>query len=403
MKNLHKTRTARNTERGAIAIVIAAMWMTLFGIAALAVDFGYLYTRQRGLQAVSDAAVTAAMPIYRDSGTAPARTRALAVASANGYTTSGNTVVDANEVAANSQFRVRVSRVFPTFFGGLFGISQKQIVATSIGRLDPGSGVAAIHTNSASCADFGFTVQGNTPLNIVGNVESNGVLSIGWLNASCYPAPSAICRISGTARAPCPGNPQNPSSFTVSGGIANVGGFPDPFAATTLATLTPLCTGGTNTATPLGGLPWNPEAGGCNSLPPGVYCSSADINVSPPGPGMSICAPGVTFVSAGAVIIGANNNITLSAAAGVPNNLIVFAGGSGGGPTINMGSAGTYTMTGSFYAPLGHINGGGGNVGGFQLAGSIVGYTIFLGMDPGGTWNITGGGGPSGSGWSLYQ
>ena len=94
MNNLHKQpRARRNAERGAIAILIAAMWTTLFGLAALAIDVGYLYTRQRGIQAVSDAAVTAAMPTYQQAGFTPAETRARAVASANLYTNNATTTV----------------------------------------------------------------------------------------------------------------------------------------------------------------------------------------------------------------------------------------------------------------------------------------------------------------------
>ena len=127
MNKSHTPRIGRNSERGAIAILIAAMWTTLFGLAALAVDVGYLYTRQRGLQAVTDAAVTAAMPTYQQSGFNPARNRATAVASANGYTTTTTppvTTVTVDEPVAN-QFRVRVARTFPTFFGSLFGMSTE--------------------------------------------------------------------------------------------------------------------------------------------------------------------------------------------------------------------------------------------------------------------------------------
>ncbi len=177
MKNLTKTRTVRNAERGAIAIVIAAMWTTLFGIAALAVDFGYLYTRQRGLQAVSDAAVTAAMPIYKQSGFNPASNRAVAVAGANNFATGGNTTVSVDEPAAN-QFRVRVSRTFPTFFGSLFGISNKTITGTSIGRLNAPTG-AVIHAHNAVCGSgFGFTATGGATINVAGDIESNSTLNL---------------------------------------------------------------------------------------------------------------------------------------------------------------------------------------------------------------------------------
>src|SRR5688572_5928528 len=177
MKNLTKTRTVRNAERGAIAIVIAAMWTTLFGIAALAVDFGYLYTRQRGLQAVSDAAVTAAMPTYKLSGFNPAQIRALSVLSANGFVSGGNTTVSVTEPVAN-QFRVSVSRTFPTFFGSIFGITNKSVTGTSVGRVTASTG-PVIHANGAVCGSgFGFTATGGATMNVAGDITSNSTLNL---------------------------------------------------------------------------------------------------------------------------------------------------------------------------------------------------------------------------------
>ena len=52
MKNLHMTSSPRDRERGSVAILIAVMWTALFGMAVVAVDFGYLYTKRRNVQAV---------------------------------------------------------------------------------------------------------------------------------------------------------------------------------------------------------------------------------------------------------------------------------------------------------------------------------------------------------------
>ena len=40
------------------------MWTALFGMAVMAVDFGYLYTKKRGLQSAADAALLASMPAF---------------------------------------------------------------------------------------------------------------------------------------------------------------------------------------------------------------------------------------------------------------------------------------------------------------------------------------------------
>ena len=72
MKNEPLTMNLRDRERGAVAIVIGVMWTALFGLAVMAVDFGYLYTKKRNLQSVADAVLKAAMPVFAsNNGTLP--------------------------------------------------------------------------------------------------------------------------------------------------------------------------------------------------------------------------------------------------------------------------------------------------------------------------------------------
>jgi len=396
MKNLTKTRTVRNAERGAIAIVIAAMWTTLFGIAALAVDFGYLYTRQRGLQAISDAAVSAAMPLYYSSGFSPASARATAVANANSVT--GALTVAVDEPVVNSQFRVRVSRTFPTFFGRLFGMSNKTVTATAVGRLNVSSG-PVIHANNAACgAGFGFTATGGATLNIAGDVQSNSTLNLD--------VPGAM---TGTARYRnvCPGQPQI-GAFTppATSGIAGL--YADPLAGNTPASVVAVipCTAGSiiTAGDPISVGDWNCGAGpgGSDVLAPGVYCSLTNIAVNSPCAAQIISAPNSTFVSAtGAITFGANGAITLGPFPGAPSGIIAISGGITT-PTIFMGAANPYTVNGSFYAPLGQVMNTGGGAAINTFTGKMVAKEIFFGLSAGSTWNFSGGG-PGGSNWSLYQ
>ena len=55
-------RVRRNPQLGSVTIVVAAMWMALFGMAALAVDAGHMYLTKRNLQDAADAAVMAGLP-----------------------------------------------------------------------------------------------------------------------------------------------------------------------------------------------------------------------------------------------------------------------------------------------------------------------------------------------------
>ena len=80
MKKLPMLPVKRNHELGAVVVLVAVMWTALFGMAVLAVDFGYLYTKRRGTQAVADAAVRAAMPTFMKNGFNAALTPATTVA-----------------------------------------------------------------------------------------------------------------------------------------------------------------------------------------------------------------------------------------------------------------------------------------------------------------------------------
>ena len=394
MKKSHTPRIGRNSERGAIAILIAAMWTTLFGLAALAVDVGYLYTRQRGLQAVTDAAVTAAMPTYQSIGFNPAQNRAAAVANANGYSNGGGTTVTVDEPVAN-QFRVRVSRTFPTFFGSILGISQKTITATSVGRVMVTAG-PVIHASNMNCVSgFGFTATGSATMNVTGSIESNGVLNLGI---------GGTLTGSARVRTACqPGQPQI-GSFTPPTVVPSGSPLPDPLLGITPASFAALCTSGSIAVAGAWNIAWNCGAGpgGEDVVPSGVYCSLDNMSITSPCAAQMIYAPDSTFVSAtGQVQFGGNNPMTLGNYPGVPGNVVVITMNATS-PAIHLGSANKFTVTGAVYAPLGEIMMNGGGLGPNVFNGRLVGDSIYMGVGAGGTWTFTGGG-PSGSAWSLYQ
>jgi Flp pilus assembly protein TadG len=394
MKKSHTPRIGRNSERGAIAILIAAMWTTLFGLAALAVDVGYLYTRQRGLQAVTDAAVTAAMPTYQSTGFNPASIRATAVASANGYSTGSGTTVTVDQPVVN-QFRVRVSRTFPTFFGSVLGISQKTITATSVGRVVATAG-PVIHASNMSCgAGFGFTATGSATMNVTGDIESNGVLNLAIGGA-----------LTGSAKVRTACQPTQPqiSGYTAPTIVPSGSPFADPLLGITPASFAALCTSGSIAVAGAWNIAWScgTGPGGEDVVPSGVYCSLDSMSITSPCPAQRIYAPDSTWVSAtGQVQFGGNNPMTLGNYPGVPGNVVVITM-SAGTPAIHLGSANKFTVNGAVYAPLGEIMMNGGGTGPNLFNGRLVGDTIYMGVSALGTWTFTGGG-PGGSAWSLYQ
>src|SRR5262245_49156373 len=146
MKNMRELSKLRNRERGAVANIVAFAWTALFGMAVLAIDFGYLYTKRRGVQAVADAAVRAAMPTFANNGSSGlslATPKARNVVNYNGYvdgTAATTVVIDNGNPADVDTFRVKITRDYPTFIGGIFGMSGKSVSGVAVGRRAGGGG-----------------------------------------------------------------------------------------------------------------------------------------------------------------------------------------------------------------------------------------------------------------------
>jgi hypothetical protein len=380
------------------------MWTALFGMAVMAVDFGYLYTKKRGLQSAADAALIAAMPAFVASNFTTADTTARHVASLNGFPSGASTTV------AGNKFTVTITKTHPTFFGGIFGMSSKTITATASGQLTGSTPGPAIYArDTAPCAGqwtwgVGFNVTGGGLLTINGNVESQNKIHIEVGDPTCN---GTNCQINGAAHSACTVWNDAPAAFGITGGTLGGPGT-DPLAANTLATLDALCTVG-NTTTPGVAIGWGPEVGGCNPIATGVYCASDLINVSPSGPGMSICPSTATFISATNVIITANGSINLTGHPSVPNRIIAFANGVSGsgctaGPTIQLsnGPGTLYTLNGSIYAPNGCVNVGTGTPG-FSMTGIMDALDISVAMGPGQPWVFNGPGGLSGATWRFVR
>ena len=258
-----------------------------------------------------------------------------------------------------------------------------------------------MHANAGCGAPVGITIQGTETLRVTGDVQSNGILRLWWLDIAGG--------ITGVGKSPCPLNPQVPNAFPASGGYSNAPGpYPDPFATVNFALVSCLSVRDQpRSASEHPGPNWVVGAGvgGADLLQPaGVYCGDAGgININSPW-SPDIDTTGSTFLTTGPMTIGAAGNITMSAAAGSPNNIIAYTTAVGG---INMGFGAGYTVNGSFYAPLGLINAGGGSGPlGFTMTGRLVANEINIGLpaataSPG--WMLTAPGGGGGGGWALVQ
>jgi Flp pilus assembly protein TadG len=412
MKNLPRLSDARNRERGAVAMLVAVMWTTLFGMAVLAIDFGYLYTKRRNLQAIADSAVRAAMPVYVPGQLTPANGRASAIANANGVTS-----VVGSEPGAN-QYRVTVARTYPTFFGSLFGLGSRDMTAKATGMLNSGGGAPAIYAGGPGCtAQFAPPTTGAIQINGGGQLVVNGDIAtfadraeVASWGAGC--AVAGTCKVTGSVKSPCAVYQDTSAPSLTLGGTSSASTV-DPVS---LGALAPLCTVG-NLTSGLGALPWQwNAAGNCYRFVTAneVYCSNADIQIIPPA-NANICT-NASFISTQGVTVQTDGSVNMTAATGAPpapsagSRLLIYAGGVGSGDcgaatvwvTAGAGLT-TFTLNGTVYAPNGCIHVG-SNTMTFRENGLIDAKMVFIEMGAGKTWTFTGPtGGVSTSAWSMVD
>lgn len=368
----HRRFLQRHPERGSVTILVAALWMGLFGMAALAVDAGHMYLTKRNLQDAADAAVMAGLPSL-GSNTATAQTNARNMAIQCGYAT-GNISTATGTAGGMNTLTVTISASEPFFFAKVLGYSSKTISAKAVGQAS--SPVPAVFAGKNTCAGaVGIQFNGG-PVTVTGDVESNS-------NANIY----GTGTVSGSTLygAGCSSN--------IAGATNGGGSLPYPYSYTTSSFGT--CDYG-SMSTPtlsLGGTgPWWQSGGPSGgTLMPGVYCASSQIDAS----AGSYLNGNVTFVTPGRITI-SSATVNLTA---FSNGIIAYAGAISDCYTnqaINVGS-GSISITGSFDAPNGCVNASGTAL---NINGSLVGNEVQFGVGTNSTINAAGGGGAN---YWIYQ
>ncbi|MFL5303632.1 MAG: pilus assembly protein TadG-related protein [Polyangia bacterium] len=369
-------RVLRHAEQGSVTIVVAALWMGLFGMAALAVDAGHMYLTKRNLQDAADAAVMAGLPSLGSSPTT-AQTNARNMAIKCGYPTGNITAVGA--AGAPSTLTVTITASEPFFFAKVLGYASKTVTATAVGQAN--SPVPAIFAGTNTCVGVptpvGIQFNGG-PIDVTGDIESNG-------SANVYGSANITGSSTYGGGGGCTSN---------IGGAANSGGsLAYPYSYTTSSF--GACTFGSLTTPgdfPLGtpGPFWATGGPSGGTLKPGVYCANGNISL-----GANTVVGTVTFVATGTVTIGsASANLTAFS-----NGIIAYAGAASdcySNQAINIGNA-DVVLNGSFDAPNGCINAGGANI---TINGSLVGNAVQIGV--GGTSSINPAGG-GGAGYWMFQ
>ena len=383
-------RPTRNQERGSVVIVVALLGTTLMAFAALAIDIGFLYQSQRGLQAATDAAMMAGLQKlaqdHTSTGQTNAGTLATAFATDNGYTNGvGGTVVTVTPTS-NSMF-VSIKATQPTFFAGFFGLHSKAVTTSATGQLNPS--LPAMYAINNSCAGVGIRIDGG-PADILGPVQSNGAMDFATGPNSTTDSPityGSSCTLTqnngNNGGAPAPGTvPGDPLGYTLA-----------DFPVANCSFGTNFSSGPVNASLLVGF--WKGITG-ISDLNTGIVCSQSDIDFS----GTNVTGT-VSFI-AGGKINASGTGINLTAAPGA-HGLVAFSNsnlgdtGTGGctfPEAVSFGST-DWTLNGSVYAPQGCISIGGTNI---QVNGSLIGNDV--NVHGGITVNSNSGGGGS---YYLFQ
>lgn len=360
-----------------MTILVAALWMALFGMAALAVDAGHMYLTKRNLQDAADAAVMAGLPTLGNNP-ANAQTNARNMGIQCGYP-SGNITTSTGTAGGLTTLTVTITASEPFFFAKVLGYASKTVSATAVGQAS--SPVPAIFAGTNTCVGtptpVGVQFNGG-PIDVNGDVESNG-------SSNIYGSANITGSSTYGGGAGCTSN---------IGGASNAGGsLPYPYSYTTSSfgacTFGSLTTPG-DLALGTPGPFWATGGPSGGTLVSGVYCANGNIYAS-----ASSMVGTVTFVATGVVDI-SSSTATLTA---FSNGIIAYSGATSdcySNQAINIGNSGV-TLNGSFDAPNGCINASGTNI---TINGSLVGNAVQIGVGGTSSINPTSGGG---AGYWMYQ
>ncbi|MCL1595725.1 MAG: Tad domain-containing protein [Actinomycetia bacterium] len=134
-----RSTKVREEESGAVLILVGLAIVVLMGMAAFAIDFGWLYWNGIKIQHGADAAALAGV-IYEPGDQTTAYAEAISSASENGYvSTNAATSVtpvdfadDPTAVDNENQLAVTVTHRVPTFFMSVFGVDSVPITRRAV-------------------------------------------------------------------------------------------------------------------------------------------------------------------------------------------------------------------------------------------------------------------------------
>lgn len=359
--------TAR--QRGQVLPLAAICLLVLFGIAALAVDAGYLQYKQRLQQTAADsAALAAAWQIARNQSSTAVTSAGQSAAASNGFTDgSSNVAVTINwppKSGPNTNYASAVEAIvqakYPPIFSGVMGWTHNDVSTRAVAVVRGNPSAACIYILQKNFNVSNGTLTGSCGALVENDVQANSktVWNIPFIGAGGHimspPANASVSTGIGSVQDPCasvPGCTALKQMYPLGSSVQSEGLYSTcgPAPATTV-TLSPSCYTSVN---------------GTYHVSPGLIVISGDLT------GSLICAAadgcdgtkGVTVVVGGKVNLnGSTTNLTSPPA--VPGATTASVTTSGA-PGVVLYQVGTSTapenfsaqeLLGMVYAPNAHVN-----------------------------------------------
>ena len=183
-------------ERGAVLVLVSLVMVVLMGMAAFAIDLGWLYWQATETQKAAEAAALACVvhmphPASQAFATSEAHSVAMDIANRNGYRNDSSGSVTPREVVGHpTQLNVAVSKTVPTYFMKVFGMDSvtldRDATAEYIRPLPLGSpdnqfgndpGCAPNIGTETNCANFWGNIHGKYTDNGMGDAYSSYCVS----------------------------------------------------------------------------------------------------------------------------------------------------------------------------------------------------------------------------------
>jgi Flp pilus assembly protein TadG len=400
------TKSPNNGQNGSALIIVAISMIALLGIVGLAVDTGNAVRIKTQMQNAADAAALAGVSSLYNGGTlvtcpgsgtpcTTAKTKATAIATANGFTQNGTnpavtvnipptlaTVTSSCPLSAyinqSGVVQVCISQPVNTFFMNVLGISSVPISAAVTASLLTTSLPCALALSSTGTA---LTMSGNAGITATPpcSIDINSNLSVGG-NASLT---AGAINVSGTATVTSNGQ-ETPAPTT------NATRQADPFAnlqlptpGTCLAAIN--ATGNANIiinpGTYCGGISVSANAEvtvnqGVYILMGGGLSVSGNGEITSNGVGVSFYNTGNTTYTYGTIAISGNATVNLTAPMNGPLSGMLFVQNPLNTKTVAISGNAGDTFNGNMYFPTSELDLSGNS--GTITTGLLVANTIVI-------------------------